>query len=119
MPTPEEIKLVTTTNKKFEKAKKLQLELAELEAELKSFGLKLPKLKAEASVSATPVKRTPIDEAKVIEFIGDKEMGYAEVAVFVGKGEQTVKKWLDNNKKISKRNEDPKNKKSKVFYKMK
>jgi (p)ppGpp synthase/HD superfamily hydrolase len=119
MPTPDEIKTIKSTLKKFEKAKRLQKQLATLEAELKSFGLKLPKVKAERLASVEPVKRTPIDEAKVIEFIGNKEVGYPEVAVFVGKGEQTVKKWLDGNKKISKRNEDPKNKKSKVLYKVK
>jgi (p)ppGpp synthase/HD superfamily hydrolase len=119
MPTPEEIKSIKATLKKFEKAKKLQTELAALEAELKSFGLKLPKLSKKATVSATPTTRTPINEDEVIKFFGDKEIGYAEVAAHVGKSEQTVKKWLDGNKKFSKRNENPKNKKSKVLYKVK
>jgi hypothetical protein len=118
MPTPEEIKTIKSTLKKFEKAKRLQKQLATLEAELKPFGLLLPKIKAGRS-TAEPVPRTPIDEAKVIEFFGNKELGYAEVAAHVGKSDQTVKKWLDNNKKFTKRNEDPKNKKSKVFYKVK
>jgi hypothetical protein len=119
MPTPEETKLVKATLKKFEKAKKLQTELAELEAELKSFGLKLPKLGKKTTVSSTPTTRTPINEDDVIKYLGEKELGYAEVAAHVGKSDQTVKKWLDGNKKFSKRNVDPKNKKSKVLYKVK
>ena|ERR1700733_501407 len=119
MPTPEEIKAIKATLKKFEKAKKLQIELAALEAELKSFGLKLPKLKVERPGPGATGKRTPIDEADVIKFFGEKELGYAEVAAHVGKGDQTVKKWLDGNRKFTKRNEDPKNKKSKVLYKVK
>lgn len=119
MPTPEEIKSIKATLKKFEKAKKLQMQLAILEAELKLFGLKLPTLGKRAGASATPTTRTPINEDEVIKFFGDKELGYEEVAKSVGKGNQTVKKWLDGNKKFSKRNVDPKNSKSKVLYKVK
>jgi len=118
MPSPEEIKSLKATLKKFEKAKKLQTELAELEAELKPFGLKLPKLSKKASGSA-PTTRTPINEDDVIKFFGEKELGYEDVAAHVGKSAGTVKKWLDGNKKFSKRNENPKNKKSKVLYKVK
>jgi len=119
MPTPDEIKSIKATLKKFEKAKKLQTELAALEAELKSFGLKLPKLSKKAVSGDTPTTRTPINEDEVIKFFGDKEYGYAEVAKFVGKSAGTVKKWLDGNKRFSKRNENPKNEKSKVLYKVK
>jgi hypothetical protein len=119
MPTTEEIKSIKSALSKFEKAKKLQIQLAELESELNAYGLKLPKLSRKSTGSAAPVKRTPINEDEVIKFFGDKELGYVEVANRVGKGPQTVKKWLESNSKFSKRKEDPKNKKSKVLYKVK
>jgi len=116
---PTKSKQSKSTLKNFEKAKRLQQQLAGLEAELKAFGLKLPKVKKERATTGEPVKRTPIDEAKVIEFFADKELGYLDVAANVGKSGQTVKKWLDSNKKFSRRNENPKNEKSKVLHKLK
>ncbi len=64
-------------------------------------------------------KQVKLVEADVLKFISSKEVGYKDVASHFKKSDQTTKLWLDKCKALSKRNEDPKNKKSKVLYKVK
>jgi hypothetical protein len=111
-----------------------QLELQTMRKELIAVGLitddgtptrKTKKAKApKASTKAKKAgrkrgKNVKLDEAAVLKFIGDKEVGYAEVAKHFKKSPQTTKIWMDKCGKLSKRHEDPKNKKSKVLYKVK
>lgn len=106
---------------KMQRGAELKKELNAIEAELKKYNMSLDNTgKKTRKAKGTRKKQTPIVEADVIKLLGDKELGYKEVAKGIGGNPQTVKKWLDANKKqISKRNENPKNAKSKVLYKVK
>jgi DNA invertase Pin-like site-specific DNA recombinase len=118
---PDLKKTVKALMAKIQRADELKKELAEIEAELRKYNIPLEQnaKKGRKSKSAGKNIRVKIDEAEVIKFIGDKEFGYAEIADHFGKNVQTMKKWLDSNKKISKRKEVPSNPRSKVFYKVK
>ena len=117
---PDLKKTVKALMAKIQRANELKKELAEIEAELRKYNIPLEQnTKKGKSKSAGTNTRVKIDETEVIKFIGDKEFGYAEIADHFGKNVQTMKKWLDSNKKISKRKEVPSNPRSKVFYKVK
>ena len=105
-----------------------ELELATMRKELEEIGIIVVGGKGSAAASRSSSagrrtgkrgKRVQLDEAAVIKFFGNKELGYKEVAERFGKSEQTTKIWLDKSSKFSRRNEDSKNKKSKVLYKVK
>jgi hypothetical protein len=118
-PKPELKKLLKSLMAKMKRGAELQKELKAIEAELKKYGMSsLDDTSKKTRKAKGTGTRTPIDEAAVIKVLGDKELGYADIAKGLGKNPQTVKKWLDNNKKFSKRSEDPKNPRSKVFYKV-
>jgi len=117
---PEIKKLLKSLMAKMIKGAELQKELKAIEDELKEYGMSLNDTsKKTRKAKGTAKARTPIDEAAVIKFVGDKALGYAEIATELGRNPQTVKKWLDANKKFSKQKEDPKNPRSKVSYKVK
>ena len=104
---------------KMTKGAELQKELKAIEAELKEYGMSLDDTSKKTRKAKGTRTNTPIDEAAVVKILDGKELGYAEIAKELGKNPQTVKKWLDGNKKFSKRSENPKNPRSKVFYKVK
>ena len=119
-PNPIVKKTIKSLMIKIQRGAEIKKELSEIEAELKKYHMSLDDTSKKASkAKGTTKTRTPIDEAAVIKFVGDKALGYAEIATELGKNPQTVKKWLDANKKFSKQKEDPKNPRSKVSYKVK
>ena len=119
-PKPELKKLLKSLMAKMKRGAELQKELKAIEDELKEYGMTLDDTSKKArKAKGTGKTRTPIDEAAVVKILDGKEQGYAEIAKALDKNPQTVKKWLDKNEKFSKRSENPKNPRSKVFYKVK
>ena len=116
---PEIKKLLKSLMAKMNRGAELQKELKAIEDELKEYGMRLDDTSKKARKAKGTGTRTSIDEAAVVKILDGKEQGYAEIAKALDKNPQTVKKWLDKNEKFSKRSENPKNPRSKVFYKVK
>ena len=118
--SPDLKKTIKNLMAKMQRGAELQKELSAIEAELKKYGMSLEVNTKKTRKAKGTGTRTPIEEAAVVKVLDGKELGYADIAKGLCKNPQTVKKWLDaNNKKFSKRSEDPKNPRSKVFYKAK
>ena len=102
---------------KMEEGRELLKQLAEIEKFLKHHGCSLEGRKKTTSTRKSTKDHTPIDEKAVLKKLGNEQLGYAEIAKRMGKGDQTMKKWLDSHSDIiSKSHTDPKNSKSKVLY---